>query len=258
MRDTERVSAAIERGPPRRLPCLSSLLSLLFYFSRLTKQGSMGRQWTPSLFAGLVLTICSLALTAAQTNSNSTSHHTVTTLPSLVTIYGSNSSGTTASVSFPSSDANLTYVTINICSLASDNGTYAPTIWLTNSSAVAQLGIPTVLDLISSSKTPRILWQKDGSTGLPASIGPNQTIAVNAQDALKVIDRTHDGLQQQMGKSGTAFIWRLNLWRGFGNWTGGGSEGVWLEIDSMLEGMDLEIGVDDTGVFSLGPCRTVY
>lgn len=215
----------------------------------------MRRTWTRTLVEGIALAICSLSLAAAQ--SNSINNHTVTTLPSLVTLYGSNSCGTASTVSLPASDANLTYVTINICSLASDNGTYTPTIWLTNSSAVAQLGIPTVLDLISASKTPRILWQKDGSTGLPSSIGTNQMIAVNDQDVRKVIDGTSNGLQQQMGKSGTAFIWELHLWKGFGNWTGGGDEGVWLDIDSISDGMDIEIGVDDTGAFSRSLRRTV-
>lgn len=217
----------------------------------------MRRPCTRTLSAGILLLLCSLALALAQT-TNPASNHTISTLPSLVTLYGSKSTDSTTSVALLPTEANLTYVTINICSLSADDGTYTPTIWLTNSSAVAQLGIPVVLDLISASKTPRILWQKDKSTGLSSSIGTNQMIAVNDQDVRKVIDGTSDGLQQQMGKAGTAFIWELHLWEGFGNWTGVGTEGLWLVVDSLRRGMDIEIGMDDTGALIIFSCRKSY
>lgn len=81
-------------------------------------------------------------------------------------------------------------------------------------------------------------------------------IAVNDQDVRKVIDGASEGLQQQMGKAGTAFIWELQLWKGFGNWTGVGTEGVWVNVDSLRDGMDIEIGVDDAGALFVFSGRT--
>ncbi|KAJ9121494.1 hypothetical protein QFC22_002110 [Naganishia vaughanmartiniae] len=42
-------------------------------------------------------------------------------------------------------------------------------------------------------------------------------------------------------------IWNLHGWNGYYNWTGIAGEGVWLEVDSVVEGLDIEVGVDTDG-----------
>jgi hypothetical protein len=189
-------------------------------------------------------------LSAIQAQSvNTTNSYNITSLPSLITLTGSNTSNSsTTTVTIPSSD-DLTYVTINICSLAYLNGTYTPSIWLTNSSAISSLGITAVLDNIGSSR-PGVMWQKDRATGMVQDGRYNQLIALNADDVQAVVDGTKtDGLKQQFGRNWSAMIWNLSGWNGYYNWTGSGGEGVWLEVDRVVEGLDVEIGMDTDGTF---------
>ncbi|KAJ9098063.1 hypothetical protein QFC19_006498 [Naganishia cerealis] len=224
---------------------------------------SVNRKWCsmPSMSVWIIsaFLLSCISSTRAQVATNGTDRYNITALPSLITLVGSNTSNSsTTTVTVPSSEADLTYVTINLCSLASSNGTYSPSIWLTNSSSISTLGISTVLDSIGNSK-PGVLWQKDRSTGMVQDGRYNHMIAVNEDNVHQVLDGTSDGIQQQVGKTGNAMIWNLQTWKGYGNWTGIGVEGVWLEVDSMVKGLDMEIGVDTDGpIHTISPLLPMF
>lgn len=149
---------------------------------------------------------------------------TVSAFPALVTLRGPN----TTVLDIPST-GEATYVTINLC--VTEDGD--PEIWLTNSSVVAARGIGSVLGLVGRERKPGALWRSEEGTGMRGALPANEVV---------VVDGKREGLQLE----GTAMVWKVSLWNGFGNWTGGGAEGVWMEVN-LRDGMEMEIGIDDQG-----------